>query len=134
MSFLFCTKDGGLYLDGVRVATGYSGHGPGRNSPEHESEPRVGPIPRGTWRIVGPPVDTEEHGPYVLALTPMPGTETFGRSGFLCHGDSVRAPGTASLGCIILPRSTRQALWESGERQLVVVGIPPSEDLTPAVT
>src|ERR1035438_5538324 len=43
----------------------------------------------------------------VQALTPESGTNTFGREGFLIHGDSVQNPGTASHGCIILPQLGR---------------------------
>ncbi|HYE46677.1 MAG TPA: hypothetical protein VEA44_12995, partial [Caulobacter sp.] len=47
--------------------------------------------------------------------------EATGRSAFRIHGDSVRAPGTASKGCIILPRAVREAIWRSGDRDLEVV-------------
>ena len=62
-----------------------------------------------------------EHGPYVLTLTPAPTTNTFGRSGFLMHGDSIIAPGTASKGCIIMPHDAREQVWNSGDRDLEVV-------------
>jgi hypothetical protein len=53
---------------------------------------------------------------------PDPGTETFGRGEFRIHGDSIAHPGTASHGCIILPRAVRDAIWRSGDRALEVVG------------
>lgn len=40
---------------------------------------------------------------------------------FRIHGDSIRAPGTASHGCIILPRAIRDRIWASGDRALQVV-------------
>lgn len=126
--FVFCTSNGGLYRYGVILATGYSGHEQGRNEPTLESHPRLGPIPRGEWLIAGPPVDTAEHGPFVLRLIPKAGTDTFGRGGFLLHGDSVRAPGTASLGCIILPRAMRESIWHSDSRDLLVTSEPPEDD------
>ena len=98
-----------------------AGAGSGKNNPEMQQVANVGPIPAGEWAIQGPPVDTTGHGPYVLKLDPAPYTETFGRSGFLMHGDSKEHPGCASEGCVILPRDVREKVWESGDRELQVV-------------
>lgn len=111
---------GRLWRGAEVVATGYSGFGDAKNRPECEGEKDRGPIPAGLWRI-GPPFCSDTHGPFVLPLLPLPGTNTYGRSGFLVHGDSIRAPGTASHGCIIQPHDARVTLWESGERVLEVV-------------
>ena len=100
------------------IGMGYSGHGPGKNNPDMQAEHDVGPIPVGRYTI-GPPEDG--HGGFALRLTHDPGNEMFGRDGFLIHGDSVSEPGTASLGCIILPRMIRWAIWGSGDRDLEVV-------------
>jgi hypothetical protein len=113
-------KTGELLQDGVVKGAGYAGHGEGKNNPALEHVHDVGPISRGNWSIVGPPDETSGHGPYVLGLEPFPGTNTFGRGGFLIHGDSVSKPGTASLGCICLPRVVRVRIWESGDHGLVV--------------
>jgi hypothetical protein len=113
---------GRLFRDGVLVGLGYSGHGEGRNKPAWQSVSCVGPIPQGKWKIVGPPLDLPSHGPYVLRLEPDPTTDTRGRSGFLIHGDSLKNPGGASLGCIILPHTIRELVWLSGDRELEVVG------------
>ena len=86
--WIYDQLSGGLSQDGQRVATGYSGFGPGKNNPDMENVPDVGPIPRGVYDI-GPMHDTTTHGPHVMALTPEPGTDTLGRDGFLIHGDSV---------------------------------------------
>jgi hypothetical protein len=51
---------------------------------------------------------------------PYSGTNTLGRGGFLIHGDSVRAPGTASQGCIIMDPATRQRISSSGDVDLTV--------------
>lgn len=40
-------------------------------------------------------------GPMTMRLTPMKGTDTFGRDGFLIHGDKMSVNHTASNGCII---------------------------------
>lgn len=117
----YAQKTGNLLQDGTLVATGYSGGGEGKNVPSMQAVHDVGPIPQGNWTISGPPINTPEHGPYVLKLTPDPGTNLFGRSGFLMHGDSVNAPGTASKGCIIMPRTAREQVWDSGDTELEVV-------------
>lgn len=112
---------GELKHDGKFVFKGYSGHGEGQNNPAYQQIHNVGPIPRGTWTIQGPPFDTPTHGPYVLRLVPCSDTDTFGRSGFLMHGDKIGAPGTASLGCIIMPRAVREQVWNSDDHYLEVV-------------
>ena len=117
----YVQKTGALVRDGAIVGTGYSGFGEGKNNPEMQSVADVGPIPCGGWEIVGPPANTAEHGPYVLRLEPAEGMNTFGRSGFLMHGDSIDAPGCASRGCVILPRVVREQVWASGDRELQVV-------------
>jgi hypothetical protein len=120
-SWTYSQATGELQQDGEHVATGYSGTGAGKNNPVMQNVPNVGPIPRGNWTITGPPADTRDHGPCVLRLEPTPETDTRGRSGFLIHGDSKAQPGTASHGCIILPRAVREQLWQSGDRDLEVL-------------
>ena len=117
----YAQKTGNLLQDGQVVATGYSGFDDGKNNPAMQAVPDVGPIPQGDWIISGPPVNTAEHGPFVLTLSPAAGTNTFGRSGFLMHGDSIAAPGTASKGCIIMPRTAREQVWNTGDSALEVV-------------
>jgi hypothetical protein len=121
LAWSYAQKTGELQQDGKHVATGYSGAGVGKNNPEMQQVHNVGPIPQGDWTIVGPPVNTTEHGPYVLSLKPAGDTNTFGRSGFLMHGDSIQSPGSASEGCIIMPRPVREEVWNSGDRDLKVV-------------
>jgi Protein of unknown function (DUF2778) len=124
-AWTYAQKSGDLQHDGESIATGYSGIGAGKNNPALQDVPNVGPIPQGDWMIAGPPVNTADHGPYVLKLNPVDGTETFGRSGFLMHGDSKEHPGSASHGCIILPRAVREQVWISGDRELEVrSGVP----------
>lgn len=108
-----------IALDGKPMGTGYSGHGIHKNDPGATQLHRAGPIPTGRW-LVGPPRDDPHMGPFVLPLTPEVGTETFGRSEFYVHGDSLSHPGEASLGCIILPRALREAIWLSGDHHLEV--------------
>jgi len=101
------------------IAIGYAGAGAGKNNPNMESIRNVGPIPVGLFTIESPR-DTI-HSPYTLPLTPYPANEMFGRAGFLIHGDSIHAPGTASQGCIILPRDIRYIIWGSGDHDIEVV-------------
>lgn len=99
----------------------YSGYQEGKNNPALQNVPNTGPIPQGTWYIGGPPFSTTEHGPYVMYLHPAQGTNTFGRSAFLIHGDSAAHPGEASRGCVIVPRNIRESIWLSGDHTLEVV-------------
>ena len=130
LAWTYSQKTGELQQDGKPVATGYSGAGDGKNNPALENVHNVGPIPQGHWTIVGPPVNTTEHGPYVLSLKPAPETPTFGRDGFLLHGDSKESPGCASQGCIIMPRAVREQVWKSHDPELKVVAetSAPAED------
>jgi len=113
-------KTGVLSKDGETIAEGYSGFADGKNNPDKEKVENVGPIPKGIYEI-GTPHDTQSHGPHVMALSPAADTETFGRGGFLIHGDSVADPGTASHGCIILARDVRDKISASGDCQIEVV-------------
>ena len=118
--WIYDQATGALSRNDSPVATGYSGFGDGKNNPAMENVPDKGPLPRGVY-IIGPPHDTPTHGPHVMALTPVDGANTFGRSGFLIHGDSIEHPGTASHGCIILPRPIRDQIAGSGDHQIQVV-------------
>lgn len=101
MDWVYEQSTGKLTRGGVLIGYGYSGFGDGKNNPDMEQTADVGPIPRGWWTI-GPAHDTEAHGPMVMSLTPQIGTRTFGRSGFLIHGDSLEHPGEASHGCVVM--------------------------------
>lgn len=112
---------GNLYdPKGKHVATGYSGHGKGRNNCALQHVRRVGPIPQGLWKI-GTPRNSKNVGPFAMDLTPMDGTETFGRSAFMIHGDDGDAELDESRGCVIFPRRVRNAIWDSGDCVLKVV-------------
>lgn len=102
-------------------ATGYSGHPPRVNDPTAEQIHGVGPIPKGDYSI-GTPIDHSQLGPFAIPLSAKSGTETFGRSGFYIHGDSISAPGSASHGCVILARAVRDAIVAGGFDTLTVIG------------
>ena len=129
MAWTFRQITGELIRDAHVVAKGYSGWddgdgvaepGEGKNDPGAQELRMTGPIPRGKWRV-GPPEEHPTAGSLTLRLFPEPGTETFGRGGFLIHGDSRSTPGSASHGCIILPRAVRQMIWDSGDHEIEVV-------------
>jgi len=46
----------------------------------------------------------------VAHLTPIEGTDTFGRSGFMVHGDNQALNHSASEGCIVAPRFIRDQI------------------------
>ena len=113
-------RAGELWSGDHCLAKGYSGHDVGVNNPDMETVPRVGPIPRGRYRLVG--LARDDHtGPYSILLVPEPGTDTHGRAGFRIHGDNARLNHTASEGCIILQLPIRRLLWESDDHDLEVV-------------
>lgn len=105
---------------GSSVGLGYSGRGVDLDNPADQDQRGVGPIPQGDWAIGEFFDDPGGKGPIVCHLTPLPSTETFGRSGFMIHGDNAEANHTASEGCIILPRALRQMIMSSSDRVLTV--------------
>lgn len=126
-AWTYVQQSGELSQDGKPLAIGYSGAKEGKNNPALETVRNLGPIPCGRWIITGAPVDTPEHGPYVLRLEPARETQTHARTGFLIHGDSRANPGSASQGCIILPRAVREQVWRSGDRELLVIAGKPCD-------
>jgi len=114
-------QSAGLLSRAGKSWRGYSGGGRGRNNPALQAAIGIGPIPQGRWTITDRH-DSPDTGPCTLTLVADPGTPTFGRSAFRIHGDNIAHPGTASHGCIILPRAVRDAIWRSGDRSLEVVG------------
>ena len=119
-------SSGQLTRNGVLIATGYSGNKRGKNNPALQGTRMVGPIPRGLWKLAGI-ADSPNTGPRTITLhavdhNPSDDTEDgTGRGSFRIHGDSVRDPGNASHGCIILPRAVRERMWSSGDHDLTVV-------------
>ncbi len=105
-------RSGGLFLQQsdakLPLGRGYSGTGSGRNNPDLSGVRNVGPIPSGRWLMRADVAASARFAKPVIGLEPLAGTATFGRSGFLVHGDN--AAGDASRGCIVLSRGLRQAL------------------------
>jgi len=113
---LLRSEDNGISL----IAKGYSGFGEGKNNPAMQNAEGVGPIPVGNYTI-GVPYDSPHTGPFTMSLTPAPANEMYGRSEMKMHGDSIQHPGSASHGCIIMPRPVRERVWNSGDHQLQVI-------------
>lgn len=101
------------------VGRGYSGAPPYVNAPEAEALVARGPIPRGTYKLVGP-FNHVRLGPVVFFLDPGK-TDTHGRSGFFIHGDNEFGNQSASHGCIILSRAIRERIAGDKVRVLQVV-------------
>jgi len=109
MIWAYYQSTGELWRDGKLVAKGYSG-APGHvNATASEGIRNYGPIPRGRWRMFYVYQRHARLGAYAIALKPE-GHTALGRSDFMVHADSVRRPGTASQGCIIMPNAVRVAM------------------------
>ena len=111
-------SSGELRHDGAFEGTGYSGTGEGRNNPAMQAVQMVGPVPQGKYKI-GDVYDHPHLGPCVMALEPLPETNTFGRSLFRIHGDNNRHD--ASHGCIILGPAIRRLISRSADHELEVL-------------
>lgn len=118
--WIYEQRSGKLRRNDTLVTTGYSGFSAGKNDPLAQHQVGIGPIPQGAYWI-GDPFDSPSHGPHVMRLISVNGTQTFGRNGFLIHGDSQEAPGTASHGCIVVGRKVREAISDSRDSLLVVL-------------
>jgi len=115
----YVQSTGEIFKGSTFVEKGYSGKVPeGKNNPDKECVRDVGPIPRGSYTIGK---ERSKPTPVTLPLTPDdPNYCSPPRSGFLIHGDN--STGTASVGCIILSRKTREAIRDSDDDRLRVVG------------
>lgn len=124
--WVYVQKTGKLYLldhlgaprPKEATATGYSGHGDGLNNPLKENVRNVGPIPAGKWKI-GDKFDHPRIGPVTMSVTPD-GHDALGRTEFLIHGDNKKMNMSASEGCIILDRKTREMIANSNIKSLIV--------------
>lgn len=119
-------SSGELRKDGALFSLGYSGKGRGKNNPALQGMQGLGPIPRGDWHMVRV-YNSANVGPYAIelhAIDAKPDDDTHqptGRGAFRVHGDSIKNPGSASNGCIILPRNVRERMWKSNDHLLRVI-------------
>lgn len=108
---------------GVFVSRGYAGGNKGKN-PEGINNPAmqcvkdIGPLPVGFYTF-GVPVVKSHLGPYAIPLIPDAANIMCGRGDFYCHGDTTPS-GNASEGCIIMPRTVRNAMWASVDHTIQV--------------
>jgi RHS repeat-associated protein len=103
--------------------SGYSGNGDGLNNPAMQGVQNVGPIPQGKYTINPQQNNVTGNGtslPNSMTLTPDPSNNMFGRGGVLIHGDNSNGDNSASEGCIILNRSIRNKIANSGDNSLNV--------------
>jgi hypothetical protein len=105
--------------DGNIVGTGYAGAQPHVNDPSAQNLPNIGPLPRGSYQI-GTSFTHPLAGPMTMRLTALAPTDTFGRDGFMIHGDTPSLDQTASEGCIIMARSVRSLISLSTDKVLTV--------------
>jgi hypothetical protein len=124
MRWIYTQATGELWRDGKLIAKGYSGAPGYINATASEGLRNLGPIPRGLWRMVLVYRQHARLGSTAIALKPE-GHQALGRSDFMIHADSIRNPGKASQGCIILPSAARVAMaacvGKGGDGELVVV-------------
>lgn len=129
LDWVYQQSTGNLYLADDEDARTYVAHGYS-GAPDHvdrtESEGLIakGPIPRGLWRM-DPPSDHKRLGPCCIGLEAADPRTALKRSGFYVHGDNERVDGSASSGCIILDRATRELMkalyWEFNCRVIMVI-------------
>lgn len=103
-----------------RFSARYAGAPGYKDNSEYECIRDKGPLPRGKYRITGIPFRHKKGGPFTLRLEPDKSNHMCGRDGFLIHGDSIKDPGTASNGCIILDQVLRRQIWNSKDREIIV--------------
>ena len=110
---------------GKLVGLGYSGGNCGKNleglnNISMVSIKDIGPLPPGLYTFQMPILESHL-GPFAIPLLPDSTNIMFGRGYFFVHGDLISgAPHSASEGCIILPRPTRNAMWASPDHLLLV--------------
>lgn len=106
MNINFSQSSGKITDDnGKLIATGWAGHGLGKNNPDWENVHDVGPLPKGLYRV-GAWGDHPPLGPNSAPLTQVAGG-TYGRSGMYIHGPGTTDYGQESKGCIVVPHDER---------------------------
>jgi hypothetical protein len=122
-------------LNGDIVGVGYAGRDfdsagnfvGGKNNPAKENIENIGPLPGGLYTADRMELVHAVVGRFAIHLAPDLTTEAkiiaYGRQplSFFIHGDSIEHPSASSDGCIVQTLTTRQQLWNSGDRILQVV-------------
>jgi RHS repeat-associated protein len=128
LDWIYSQSTGNTYrLTGLsnleHVGKGYSGSPEGLNNPPMQNQRNVGPIPQGLWGIGPQGTHTTQSGTDLhdsMRLWPRPGTDTYGRGGFLLHRGNMLTM-NSSTGCIVLPLDVLNKIGRSGDRRLRVV-------------
>lgn len=119
MTWIYHQSTGEMFHNTEPRGKGYAGGMTNKNNPSRQHVRGLGPIPQGTYRIDD---KTTSKGPLTLVLIPYPSNNMFGRTAFRIHGERVKGvPGWASEGCIILPPTLRREIWNSNDKELLVV-------------
>lgn len=109
----------------------YAGNGDGLNNPAAQDQQKVGPLPTGLYTI-GQAFVHPHLGPVTMVLTPDPANDMHGRSAFRIHGDNSAGDQSASEGCVVAKRATREQVNFSHDRVLRVVASFDDLDAKPA--
>jgi hypothetical protein len=126
--WLFKQSTGQIFHDGTLITKGYAGRDyddtgkfvGGKNNPVMQNVKGIGPLPVGFYTMQQPH-DSDVVGKYAIPLIPDATNEMFNRASFFWHGDKIKAPGTASHGCIVSDPKTRVSAWTSGDHRVQVV-------------
>ncbi len=102
-------------------STGYSGYGEAKNNPSMSSLKDRGPIPSGTYDILGCS-KTKRGDPTIDLITATDYCPS--RTGFEIHADNQNHLGQSSTGCIISDPLSRQTICNNGYTQIVVSDYP----------
>ena len=72
-----------------------------------------------------PPASHQRLGPIVIGLEAADPRTALKRSGFYVHGDNQAGDNTASAGCIVASRPTRELMqllyWKAAARSILVI-------------
>src|ERR1700710_2802910 len=120
--YTYHQSTGALLHNGIKLLTGYAGHGIGLNNPAMQDKHDIGPLPLGKYRMIAIVDVPHTTGLGTIILDPNPANLMFGRSGFRIHGDNSLNNRTASDGCIIAGHlQDRTAIFSSGDHDLEVL-------------
>jgi hypothetical protein len=122
-NLVYRQSTGEITLNNGLVAIGWAGKGKGKNNHEMQNVRCVGPLPCGWYTIEAWEVSHPGLGPMVAHLRPDPGNEMFGRDAFYVHGAAMDPShyGQESKGCIVVPRTDRLKVKDTGITRLEVI-------------
>jgi len=105
--------NGEFYIGAYLLETGYAGYFNNITGEDYRNNPAAqciafrGPLPAGCYYMSdGNGTVTKKS----IMLLPVDITIMCNRNDFFIHGDSIENPGTASKGCIILTRPSREKI------------------------